>query len=312
MNINKHTVEFLDRNVIFVFIGTFVIFGSILLYNFLTYFPCEEVTFSVKAQKFEVGALIKFSAETPDAENWKWDFGDQTIESSKEALHIYNEPGNYDVTLRVNSNCEITKSIIILEKEVVIDSTKFPVFELPKTIRLGQTLTVEDQTPNASSWEWRFGETASANAVTQRARYKFKEPGLKTVSLVVNGDLNYITKKRIEVLPIAKRTQNPNPPVFEDNLKSAPKTVPYINEVDFANKLLLVSEGTLSSKEFSNYFCGDLNKNIIVNGKNTTFLLFCEKIYDTKIKLKKIELFRNEGSNCVKTIIVDYKKTFLF
>lgn len=291
----------------------FLVFGFVFLIKVIKSSPCDEITFDIKAQRFVVGELIQFNDKTKSADSWYWEFGDQTSASSKEALHIYKKPGEYKINLTVNNNCVTSKNIFIKEQSAIIDSTKFPVFKLPLNIRMGRTLYVEDQTKNASSWEWRFGETASANATTKKAQYNFKSPGLKTVSLIVNGNLNYITKKRIEVLPeLDNNTSILDLDQDQKDWKNSPKTVPFINDIEFANKLLLVSQGQMSPKQFTEYFCGDLNKSIIVNQKSTAFLLFCEKIFDKKIKIKKIELFRDEGSNCIKTFTIDYKKSGWF
>ncbi len=329
MSNNNQNMLHLDKSVIYLFLAAFLVSATVLAYKYIKFSPCEEVSFDIKAQKYTIGELIKFNDGTIGATNWRWDFGDKTpLFTQKEALHIYKQPGEYVVTLIVNNTCESTKTITIKDKEVVIDSTKFPVFEIPKSIMFGKTLSVEDKTPNATTWEWRFGETAGSNANTRKAKYVFIEPGLKTVSLIVNGDLKYITKKRIEVIPTPESKKVVVEPIAQKkpkgwniklkpendvkNKKSSPKVVPYISDKEFANKIILVSQEKMSPKQFSEYFCGDVNKPVIVNGKNTTFLVFCEKIKDKKIKLKKVELFRDKGSNCIKTVTLDYKKPGLF
>ena len=40
-----------------------------------------------------------------------------------------------------------------------------------------------------------FVERANINATSKKAEYINENPGLKTVSLIVNGDFNYIGKK---------------------------------------------------------------------------------------------------------------------
>ena len=329
MSNNNQNMQHLDKSVIYLFLATFLISASVLAYKYTKYSPCEDVSYEVKAQRYTIGELIKFNDGTIGATSWHWDFGDNTTaQTQKEAIHNYKRPGEYVVTLIVNNTCERTKTITINDKKVVIDSTKFPVFEIPKSIMVGKTLRVEDKTLNATTWEWRFGETAGSNAKTKNAKYEYKEPGLKTISLIVNGDLKYITKKRIEVIPTPESKKTFTEPIVNtkpkgwniklkpeigiEKVKNSPKVVPYISDLEFANKIILVSQEKMSPKQFSEYFCGDVNKPVIVNGKNTTFLVFCEKIKDKKIKLKKVELFRNKGSNCIKTITVDYKKTGLF
>ncbi|NVJ89050.1 MAG: PKD domain-containing protein [Flavobacteriaceae bacterium] len=310
--INKNqNIQHLDRSIILLLIVFFFVFGFVFFIKVIKNSNCDEISFEIKAQRFVVGELIQFHDKTNAAETWYWEFGDKTSASSKEALHIYKKPGEYTINLKVNNNCETSKTIFVEEKSIIIDSTKFPVFKLPLKIRLGRTLYVEDQTKNATSWEWRFGETSSANATTKKAKYNFKSPGLKTVSLIVNGNLDYITKKRIEVLPELDENTSKvefNRVDLDKGLKKSPTIVPFIDDVEFANKLLLVSQGKMSPKQFTKYFCGELNKSIIVNKKSTKFLLFCEKIFDKKIKIKKIELFRDDGSNCINTFTIDYKK----
>lgn len=335
MSSDKNMTKHLDKTVLYLFIAVFLISAVTFAFRYSKYAPCEEVLFSIDAKEFRAGEMIKFKDITSGAEEWRWEFGDSTVNSyQKEPLHVFSKEGEYKVRLVVNNICERIETVLIKEKLILLDSTKFPVFTLPETIRVGQTLKVKDETDNASTWEWRFGETAKIDADTKRADYVFEEPGLKTVSLVVNGDLTYISKKQINVMPIPGEKQDITQidvPKREKgwNIKNAPKdaiikdkpsdggqlkptVVPYINERDFEIKLKLISNEKTTPQAFSEYFCGDINKPVVVNGKNTTFLVFCEKIRGKGIKIKKLNLFRDKGSNCIKTIIVDYKKTGLF
>ncbi|AEH02119.1 PKD domain-containing protein [Lacinutrix sp. 5H-3-7-4] len=319
----------IDKTVIYVFLFVFFASISVFAYRYTKYSPCENVTFNIDKAQNTVGELIKFKDVTDTAESWYWDFGDNSIASTqKEPLHVYKTPGDYTVKLIVNDICEATQTVSIAEKKEVLDPTKFPIFELQKTIKVGQKLRVNDETENASTWEWRFGETAKINANTKRASYVYTEPGLKTVSLVVNGDLKYVTKKTIEVLPLAETKrkpidipQAPSKPSVDIKYKpesaikdkpSTPKLAPYISEADFKAKMMKVSKEEMSAKQFSEYFCGDINKKIVANGRNTTFLVFCEKISDKKIRIKKLEIFRDKGSNCINTITIDCRIRGLF
>lgn len=335
MSANKNFSNHLDRSVVLMFLGFFLVSAGTVTYQFINQIPCSEVLFSMNAKEYRAGEMIKFQDDSPNAEEWEWVFGDSTeVSTVKNPLHIFDKEGEYKVKLKINKICERIETVVIKEKLIVLDSTKFPVFELPNKIRVGQVLSVKDETDNASTWEWRFGETSRIDADTKRAEYVFKEAGLKTVSLVVNGDVTYIKKKKIEVTPrpedkteiVAieqpKREKNWNikdAPEISDAPKSAstgsnlkPNSVPYISEKEFSRKILLVSNEKLNAKAFTEFFCGDINKNIVVNGKNTTFLVFCEKIEGKKIKLKELNLFRDKGSNCIKNVTVEYKKSGWF
>ncbi|MCF6350817.1 MAG: PKD domain-containing protein [Flavobacteriaceae bacterium] len=318
----------IDKNVLIFFLLLFLSSASLLAYKVYKNAPCKEVMFTIDSNKFMQGELIKFSDETEGAEVWNWRFGDSTeINTSRKPIHIFKKPGEYKITLLVNNICERTETIIIKEKVELLDPNKFPKFSLPDDIIVGETLEVSDKTPNASTWEWRFGETAKANSTKKSAEYIYKTSGFKTVSLIVNGDIKYLKKIIINVLPkeekIVKIKSKPwsRPPpkrFIKDNPinmgeekeeeKEKPKEIPFISENDFKEKLLLVSKGELKPNHFNEYLCG-INKDIIVNKKLTTFLIFCEKIKNKKIKIKEFSILRDSGSNCIKTITINYRKT---
>ncbi len=323
-NMSKH----IDKNVMFFFITVFLVSASALAYRFYKQIPCKEVIFSINAKEFRQGELVKFIDETEGAKIWNWKFGDSTeAETLKDPIHIFTKPGEYKIRLIVNDLCEKIETITIKEKIELLDPDKKPKFSLPKSIMVGQVLRVKDSTFNASTWEWRFGENARVDAKTRYAKYEYKTPGLKTVSLIVNGDLKHIAKKRIRVLPIEKEEiskipiikEKPMPVVWnikknpkkveELKIKKSPKKVivPFINEAEFKKKLLLVAKGRMKPNQFSEYMCGNINQSIVVDGKNTTFLVFCQKINGKKIRIKSLTLYRDKGSNCIKTVSLKYR-----
>jgi len=329
MNEQNNLSQHLDKNIIYLFLFVFFIATSIVAFKYNKYAPCNEVMFITNAKEYREGELIKFIDNTEDAIEWKWEFGDSTETSTnKDPLHVFKKPGEYIVRLTINDICEKEELITIKEKEAIIDSTRVPQFHLPANIIVGYTLKVSDKTPNAIKWEWRFGETSSVNSTSRYAKYAYKTPGLKTVSLIVNGDIEHMAKRKINVLPITttktrikqiRRNRgidwNIKDKPIEETVKDEngdgkekPKVVPYISESLFSKNLVLVSKNQMSPKQFSEYFCGDINKKVVVNGKNSTFLVFCEKIKGKKIKLKRLSIYRDKGSNCIKTMTIDYKK----
>ena len=322
-NTNKMS-NHIDKLVIRFFIITFFVSASVLAYKATLYSPCKEVTFAIKTKEFVEGKLIKFVDNTANAVSWEWNFGDGSkYTNNKEALHIFKKPGEYNVSLLVNGICQEVRNIVIKEKKFIIDSTKLAVFNLPASIRVGKKLVVVDKTPNATTWEWRFGETAGANSTKKLAKYTYETPGLKTVSLVVNGDIRHATNKKIEVLPIkkergqinvvssVKRTvKRINDAPISNPLGAGPKIIPYISEKSFKNKLNLVSRKKLSANAFKEYLCGDLNKSIVVNGQKTTFLELCELIAIKKLRIKEVKLFREDG-NCITNITIKRSRYIL-
>ena len=329
---NENLTKYLDKNVVYLFLVVFFISGSALAYRYYTDFPCDQINIDIQASDYRVGELIKFKDLTEQGQSWEWDFGDSTdVSVISQAFHIYKEPGEYNVRLLVNNSCEKTETITIKEKKFVLDPTKIPNLIIPDSITVGQELKVKDNTKDAYSWEWRFGETANANATTKSATYVYEESGLKTITLIVNGDIQHIGKKRIRVYeketptaqidaPITEPERPigwniPYEPVLDDDKNEDEELesieVPYISEPDLKRRLYKVSESKITEKEFSNYFCGDVNKPIVVNGRNTTFLVFCQRIRGKRINIKRLTIFRNDGSNCIKNLNVEYSRKIL-
>lgn len=328
-NISTH----LDKSVIQLFIVVFLIATTTLAFRYANDAPCDEILFEHSANAYRVGEMVKFKDKTNGAQEWKWDFGDGSeISTQKNPFYIFTAEGDYEVRLVVNDRCEKTETITIAQNLVLLDSTKFPKFELPKTILVGQILNVKTETENASSYEWRFGETASVNATTKIAEYVYEAPGLKTISLIVNNDLKYIQKKKINVLPLPESKvkiqktarkirdkrldlrQAPEGIVVEEEVteKDTPNIVPFVTTGNFENKIKMVADGKLNPQAFSEFFCEDENPLVEANGTNTTFFNFCENISGNKIKVKSLSLIRKSGSNCITTFKIEYKKSGLF
>lgn len=335
MNTKNLLTSHIDTSVLRLFIGVFAIAMTTLAFRISNDAPCDEAQFDHLANAYRAGEMVKFYDRTEDAQKWEWDFGDGSEPSTqKNPLHIYQSKGDYTIRLLINNSCQKEVNLHIDERLALLDTTKFPKFKIPKTIMVGEQLDVVDETENARSWEWRFGETATANATTRVASYVYEAPGLKTISLVVNNDLVYISKQKINVLPLPEEKEEVSKIDYKKRPKrdkrldlnkgpaeqigdkkpeeSKPNVAPFISVTNFENKILMVANEKLSPQAFSKFFCGDVNPLVVVNGRNNTFLVFCEKIKGKKIKIKSIDLIRNAGSNCISTFTIEYKKSGLF
>lgn len=334
MTTKKKLTKHLDKIVIRFFVAIFLLSTPVFAYRYVKNKSCKEVVFSSEADSYRQWELIRFIDGTDEAESWRWDFGDSTaIATLQNPLHVFKSPGEFLVTLTVNDFCEHTQLITIDDKIFIKDPEKFPVFNVPESITVGEKLIIQDLTANASVWEWRFGETAEANSKKRTAEYTYETSGLKTISLIVNGDVDHMTKKQINVLPVEEDTNDdlrqitgtnrrlgdglPERPSSyrEDetngaNDDTAPSAAPYISDDNFSNKLVLVAKNQISASAFSSYFCGNLNTKIIANGKSVSFIEFCERIANKNLKIKELEIYRNEGTNCIKNVTIRHRRFF--
>lgn len=209
----------MDKRVYYFFAFVFIAAAGSFSFRYTNYEPCVDVDFTFDQLEPKVGSVIQFRDYSDGSKEWAWDFGDDTeIKNQKNELHVFEKPGLYEVTLKINNSCELTKPIYVEANTKVLDSTKFPEFNLPKSIRVGDKLVVTDQSERARVWEWRFGETAKANATTKTAEHVYGRPGVYTVSLIINDEIDYLVKKTIQVRP-NKTFEKPKEVVRNNTLK---------------------------------------------------------------------------------------------
>ncbi len=320
--------NYMDRSVILFFIITIFVTATVFAYKYVNYVPCEIIDFEINAKNYRVGEIIRFKDNTNGVLKRRWSFGDSSkFKLDISPFHTYKKPGKYVVSLTVNDKCEAVKTIIIEDKAFILDSTKLANFTIPASIKVGEVLSVKDKTKGANKWEWRFGETADINSTKKNPQYTYKSSGLKTITLIVNGDTRYATRKKIEVLPlkdkpdvpIRRRIRDEPPPTrikyAPENAEEAPEKefkAPYIKDSDFKSKLIAVSKRKASAKDFSEYLCGNLQLPMTVKGRTTTFIEFCDKIKGKNIKIKEFEIFRNKKNNCIEYITIKYSKAGIF
>ncbi len=321
----------IDKSIVLFFVITMLVTATVFAFKLINYTPCEIVSFETNSKNYRAGTIIRFKDNTAGAIKRQWDFGDSSKEGTGVApFHTFEKPGEYTVRLLVNGRCTGEKNIVIKEKAFVLDSTRIANFDLPLSIKVGDTLRLKDKTKGAKRWEWRFGETAEVNSTKRNPTYIFESTGLKTVTLVVNGDPRYGIKKKIEVLPSVKeKKKTPKRPRVQSIeatsvIKYAPSDViindrpkeefkaPHIKDSDFKAKLMEVTKKKASAKDFSEYLCDNLQLPMTVRNKKMTFIDFCNKIRGRSLVIKEIEIFRNKKNNCIEYITVQYTRTGLF
>lgn len=332
MSSGKNMSAYLDRKVVTFFIVVFILAAGSFSFRYANYETCGEVSFSLDIKEPTAGNMVQFKGYSEGAKEWEWDFGDGTAKKGlKDQLHVFNMEGDYIVRLLVNNKCERIETVHVKPEIIVIDSTKFPVFSLPKSIKVGQRLIVTDSTENASSWEWRFGETANVNAATKTAEYIYEEPGLKTVSLLVNGDINFISKKKINVIPlkgsqkriseITKKSRDdklgiksapsgdPIKPAGQNNPTpiSEPEPEPTLTNQNIKTKIMMIAKGQMTPKSISEFFCGDANPLIVVNDRSFTYNTFCRDIKGINIVIENLQITWGDNRKCIGAFNIKYK-----
>ncbi|MBM3405473.1 MAG: PKD domain-containing protein [Bacteroidetes bacterium] len=88
-------------------------------------FPTAAFTYSGNNSFTEPCSLI-FVNKSVNTFSWEWDFGDDSVSTVKDPVHVYPEAGEY--TVRLKAFTESRKEWAVAEKSIIIkpDSTQVP------------------------------------------------------------------------------------------------------------------------------------------------------------------------------------------
>lgn len=326
----------------------FILILSLGMLSFITKFigsvDCENTTFYIVAKNRLVGETIELYNETNGADTWEWDFGDGTPkEFEKNVTHQYSKSGKYRITLTINETCITYKDIIIKSVGDLSERIRKPEIIAPRVVKVGEEV-VFDYYYNGNdifSWEWSFGESSRLDDTESNPVYVYRTPGVKKISLIVNGNVSKIVSKTILVKP-----KDPVPPdaLVEDveikplKLKKGPaqmdpaeefamtlpvvppsskkksnandknkKSAPKISEEQFELLLHQVAKRSKTKDDFATYLCDDYKVPVLINdSKILPFDEYCKKIADKTLRFSNIRLTAND-EGCIINIEVNYK-----
>ncbi len=312
-----------------------------LAFRFKNYEPCQSIKIAVSASGFLTGYPIQFHAECKKGKQFEWDFGDGTLQETTvpSIIHIYKKPGNYIIGVTVNKRCTEAQKLFINEVPPIDPTSLLPMFISPDTALVNTPVTFHDNTPQAFSWEWRFGESAGVDATSREPTYIFKTSGIKTIYLKVNGRSDQITARIIYVkdaqwkqvvksqasalvaaaeMPEIK--DEPEAPALnqqpEEKAEAPKPKAPEITNEQMSAGLTDLVTGQKRAADFASYLCDNLNLMVVYNGNAMTFTEMCNEISQFK-KVKKIQqpkvLLTKDGvTGCIITMNVTINKKSLF
>ncbi len=139
------------------------------------------------AVPFDGSASQDFSDGVVNA--YDWDFGDGETGAGATPVHVFNEPGTYEVVLTITGDeigdCDNTHSD---EATLTVLSGPVPFFEAPPVVATDQSVDFAGSGSSGSgrqvvSYQWDFGDGATATG--SAASHAWKEPGRYEVTLTV-------------------------------------------------------------------------------------------------------------------------------
>lgn len=328
MNTNNQIKTNFDSRVIITFMLVFIFSCVLLAFKKSNEVDCSIFDFTINSDHYVVDDLITFTQDSEKAYSYRWYFGDGTAISYKsKVVHSFTKPGSYKIKLLVNETCEIEKTINVLPKPIEVVKEKLIIdFEAPSRATKGEIVAFNDNTIGAESWEWTFGETNKIDSKLKNPKYTFKTIGVKTISLVINGDKSNGVSRDIVVVANAEKpnkntitnTKKPKPTTKDVNMdtvtkvtneeKPLPVIVKAINEAELENLLYAISDNKISLINFKNQFCEDNAPRVKVNSESKFMTLdqFYKLIKNKGIKVKGVKIYK-EKDKCIETIYVNFR-----
>ena len=134
-------------------------------------------------------AIIRFTYSGPAGNTFKWDFGDGGTSSIKDsASHNYTQSGTFTVTLTVDSNAPISKTVqIFAEPTSNITSTAATLCSGPITVNF-----LSNASPDVTTYLWDFADGSKSSLPNPT---HFYNSGNYKVSLVVTNNGGCKTSK---------------------------------------------------------------------------------------------------------------------
>lgn len=150
-------------------------------------YPMPAVDFSYHnvcfGQENQFTDLTILNAQIAD---WEWAFGDAGTSDLQNPTHVYPIHGEYDVTLKVQSEHGCDGQAI---HSVIVNPLPIPGFDFTE-VCLNETTNFTDQTTidtgSLLSWNWKFGDNSSSN--TQNTSNLYQDDGVHSVTLIINSD----------------------------------------------------------------------------------------------------------------------------
>jgi PKD repeat protein len=144
-------------------------------------------SFTVELDTVLLGDTVKFTNNSANTASYEWDFGDDSaIDTTSSPVHVYDEPGNYEISLT---------AISVLDPGLS-DDTTFTVTVLgPPVLGLSVSTTncvapcvvdFTNTTENADTYLWNFNDDSEASTV-ESPSHVFNTVGTHNVKLTASN-----------------------------------------------------------------------------------------------------------------------------
>ncbi len=140
--------------------------------------------------------LISFTNLGTDAEEFFWDFGDESEGSTqKHPTHLYENAGTYTVSLTATTG-EVENTV---SRDITVVGTPTADFSYAAAQDNSLTISFTNLSQNVDSYEWNFGDGTGVSS-EENPTYTYTEAGTYPVTLTVTGAGGTVeTTQQVEV-----------------------------------------------------------------------------------------------------------------
>lgn len=170
--------------------------------------PAPDASFFVQPSPVHVGEAVVFVNTSTNASDYEWDLGNGQIITQVSPIVTFETIGIVTVTLKAMSEDgqedEVSQIVTVLEAEpdpvTMLPTPDADFFTDPGVVEVGLSVMFENQTINASSYLWDFGNGESSTEISPSTTYT--ERGTYTVKLTAttDDDQSVTFERDVEVL----------------------------------------------------------------------------------------------------------------
>jgi len=142
-----------------------------------------------------------------------WDFGDGNISREEEPIHLFSNPGLYNISLTIHDVSGNNRTIM---KNQFINATRPippPIAGFTSNVTEGivpcQVRFTDASQGDISDWKWDFGD--GSYAITRDPTHIYVKPGLYSVQLTVQGPGGLDRYSGDQIITVLKPVQNVTP-----------------------------------------------------------------------------------------------------
>jgi len=155
--------------------------NSLSIPDYISAFAAQIPMFTSSITKACLPVEIKFTNQSPNTESLMWNFGDGDSANEENPSHIFQNAGNYTISLTINTfyYCTYTATI---NNYISIPNNAVPNFSLINPNACApMNVSFTNQSSGAVSWLWEFGE--GDTSIVQSPSHVYTENGSYTVTL---------------------------------------------------------------------------------------------------------------------------------